>query len=415
MTWFLDLAGWLGPAVALVVVQMVLFPMPLGATLNGVVLGILTALVAVGMYLIYRASRVLNFAQAQFGVLPAVIATMLITQSGWPWLLAVALGLVGSLVLGIVCEFFIIRRFYKAPRLIVTVATLGLGQLLTFLALLAPRWWDTRVTSLRVNSPLDVNFNIGTIVFNGNHVLVLVVGPLTLLAIGSLLRYTSVGIAIRAAAARPERANMLGVPVKGLQSVVWGLASLLAFIAIMLRTGISGLPVGGDTGLPLLLRALAALVIGRMTDLRGVLAAAIGIGIMQQGVFWNSSATEAAAYMSAITAAAIIISLLFRRADNLRTDRAGEGDWQAVGDVRPLSPALAALRGVRIGRWVLGAGSAVALLAVPWLFGPVNTLRMSALLLFTIVLFSLVLLTGWAGQISLGQAALFGTGAAVAG
>ncbi|MGI9603579.1 MAG: ABC transporter permease [Acidimicrobiales bacterium] len=410
-----DTAQWLGPAVGLVLVQQVLFPMPVGALVNGVILGIITALVSVGMYLIYRANRVLNFAQAQLGVLPAVVATLLIVESGWPWLPAVLLGVIGSIALGVVCEFLIIRRFFKSPRLIVTVATLGLGQLLTFLGLLVPRWWDTRVQAQRVESPIDVSFTIGTTVFDGNDLLVLLVGPASLLAVGALLRYTNIGIAIRAAAARPERANMLGVPVKGLQSVVWGIASLLAFLAIMLRTGIAGLPTGGDTGLLLLLRALAALVLGRMVDLRAILAAAIGIGIVQQGVFWNSSSSEAPAQMAAITALAIIAALVFRRSDSFRTDDDNSGGWQAVGDIRPLSAALLALPAQQILRWSLWTVVGIVILLAPHMVGPNNSLRFSALFIMAIVLFSLVVLTGWAGQVSLGQAALFACGAAVGG
>ncbi|MDH3706690.1 MAG: ABC transporter permease [Acidimicrobiia bacterium] len=410
-----ETARWLGPGLGLVLVQQLLFPVPAGALVNGVILGIITALVAVGMYLIYRANRVLNFAQAQLGVLPAVIVTLLIVESGWPWWPAMILGIVGSIALGVVCEFLIIRRFFKAPRLIVTVATLGLGQLLTFLGLLAPRWWDTRVQGQRIDAPLDVDFTIGTTVFDGNDVFVLVVGPLALVATGALLRYSSVGVAIRAAAARPERANMLGIPVKGLQSVVWGLATLLAFLAMIMRTGIAGLPTGGDTGLLLLLRALAALMLGRMVDLRAILVASIGIGIVQQGVFWNSSSSEAPAQMAAILAVAIIASLVFRRADSFRTDDDNTGGWQAVGDVRPLSAALMALpiqKLMRVAGWALVVTGAVVL---PHLVGPNDSLRLSALLIMAIVLTSLVVLTGWAGQISLGQAGLFAAGAAIGG
>ncbi len=410
-----DAAQWLGPGLGLVAVQQILFPMPMGALLNGVILGITTALVSVGMYLVYRANRVLNFAQAQLGVLPAVVVTLLITESGWPWLPAVALGVIGSLALGVVCEFLIIRRFFKSPRLIVTVATLGLGQLLTFLGLLVPQWWDTRVQAQRVDSPIDVSFTIGTTVFDGNDLLILIVGPSALLGVGMLLRYTHVGIAIRAAAARPDRANMLGIPVKGLQSVVWGLAALLAYLAVMLRTGVSGLPTGGDTGLLLLLRSLAALILGRMVDLRGVLVASIGIGIVQQGVFWNSSASEAPAQMAAITALAIIAALVFRRADSFRTDDDNSGGWQAVGDIRPLSAALVALPPQKILRWSLWAVVAFGAVTLPHVLGPNDSLRLSALLIMTIVLASLVVLTGWAGQVSLGHAALFAVGAAVGG
>jgi hypothetical protein len=75
------LAPTVGPAAGVLVVQLVLFPMPAGVFLRGVIIGGLTALVALGMALIYRSNRILNFAQADLGGPPAVIVFMLITAS----------------------------------------------------------------------------------------------------------------------------------------------------------------------------------------------------------------------------------------------------------------------------------------------------------------------------------------------
>ena len=81
-------AQWmLGPAM-IMLVQAIWFGAPAGVMINGVVLGLLTALVALGMFLVHRANRVLNFAQGELGLVPAVLAVMLVVESGWPWLLA---------------------------------------------------------------------------------------------------------------------------------------------------------------------------------------------------------------------------------------------------------------------------------------------------------------------------------------
>ncbi|NBU56738.1 MAG: hypothetical protein EBS22_11055, partial [Acidimicrobiia bacterium] len=76
----------LTPAIALVAVQLIFFGVPLGAWLRGVVIGLLTALLAMGMALVYRANRVLNFAQADLGFVPATLAVGLIVFSGLPYL-----------------------------------------------------------------------------------------------------------------------------------------------------------------------------------------------------------------------------------------------------------------------------------------------------------------------------------------
>ena len=117
-----------------------MFRAPIGVIINGAVLGLITALVALAMFLIYRSNRVLNFAQGEFGLIPAVLAVMLIVESDWPWLLALLVGAVAATLLGGVTEFLIIRRFFRAPRLILTVATLGLAQILAFNAFRMPLW-----------------------------------------------------------------------------------------------------------------------------------------------------------------------------------------------------------------------------------------------------------------------------------
>ena len=120
----------LSPAVALVAVQLVFFGVPAGAWIRGVVIGLLTALLAMGMALVYRANRVLNFAQADLGYVPAALSVGLILFAGLPYLLGLLIGAVSSVVLGMLVELAIIRRFSRSPRLVLTVATIGVTQLL---------------------------------------------------------------------------------------------------------------------------------------------------------------------------------------------------------------------------------------------------------------------------------------------
>src|SRR6185503_9379689 len=97
-----------------------------------------------------------------------------------------------------------------------------------------------------------------------------VVAPVALIALAIFLRRSNFGIAVRASADSADRASLLGVPVKRLQTVVWAAAALLAFVAMYLRGGILGLPVDSSLSFALLLRALTALVLGGMTDLLAI-------------------------------------------------------------------------------------------------------------------------------------------------
>ena len=80
--------SWILPPALILLVQQIFWRTPLGAVLQGIVLGLLTSLVALGIVLVYRSNRVLNFAQGELGLLPTILSVMLIVESGFPYLVA---------------------------------------------------------------------------------------------------------------------------------------------------------------------------------------------------------------------------------------------------------------------------------------------------------------------------------------
>ncbi|HUQ38855.1 MAG TPA: hypothetical protein VM030_01755, partial [Acidimicrobiales bacterium] len=109
-------AWYLAGAFAFYYVQQRLWPAPAGVVVQGMVIGGLTALVAFGLALVYRANRIVNFAQGDLGGLPGALTVLLIAGPGWPYLLAVPTGILAGVALGALIEFLVIRRFFKAPR-----------------------------------------------------------------------------------------------------------------------------------------------------------------------------------------------------------------------------------------------------------------------------------------------------------
>ncbi|HJM27514.1 MAG: ABC transporter permease [Acidimicrobiales bacterium] len=405
--------SWLIPPISLLAIQQVFWRTPYGGVLQGVVLGLITSLVALGIVLTYRSNRVLNFAQGELGLLPTVLSVMLIVESGFPYIAAFAIGLAAAALLGVSSEFLVIRRFSRSPRLILTVATLGLAQILVLCALLMPDWWGSGVTSQRIDSPLNIQFDFDKFRFNDNHVIVVIIVPLVLMAVGLLLHRTRIGVGIRAIAEDFDRAGMLGIPVRRLQSFVWSLATVLAFLALFLRSSIYGLPVGGQLGVLFFLRALTAAVVGKLTDLKTVLATSVVLGVLQQGIMWNSgSPMRSNALMAAMCAGVILLALIVRRQTYSRFDNLRE--TLSMGETRPIPPELRSLKEVRIGKVVIILLFAAFLIMIPYWFGIVTILRISSLFVYAIVMISLVVLTGWGGQISLGQMAFFAAGAAIA-
>jgi branched-chain amino acid transport system permease protein len=296
--------------VAILAVQLIVFPVPAGVFVRGVIIGGLTALVALGMALVHRSDRVLNFAQGDLGALPATLVFLLTGSWTWSYLPALLTGLVASLALGALVELVIVRRFTRAPRLLLTVATIGLSQVLAASAFLLPRLWDEQLLAPRIAPPFDWTFTIRPIVFSANDLIAAVAVPVALLGLAFFLHRTRAGVAVRAAADSAERAAMLGVPVGRLRTLVWAIAGLLAFAAVFLRAGILGLSVGYALGLGMLLRALAALLLGRMTNLPAITVSAVALGVLELGVVWNSSSPLLA---DPVLAAAVGLGLLLSR------------------------------------------------------------------------------------------------------
>jgi branched-chain amino acid transport system permease protein len=398
-----------------IAVQLVLFPLSPGLFVKGAILGGLTALIALGMALTYRSNRIVNFAQGDLGTAPVVLVLMLLTAWNWPYLVSLGVGLVAAVVLGVVVELAVIRRFFRAPRLLLTVATLGLAQMLAAAAILLPRLWGSdRLLAPRIEAPFDFDFTIGggngAVVFHANDLLALIITPLAIVVLSLLLRSSGVGIAVRASADDADRASLLGVPVKRLQTVVWATTALLAFVAVFLRAGVLGLPIDSTLSFDLLLRSLAALVLGGMTDLVAVTAAAVALGVLESGISYNVSRPQ---LTDVVFAAVIFVALFVVRQRGRRSNLDDTSTWLAIDDVRPVPAATARLPVVRLARWGGGGLVLLAAIALPSVLSVDRSLKASALLIYAVLGLSLVVLTGWAGQVSLGQIGFFAIGAAV--
>jgi branched-chain amino acid transport system permease protein len=399
-------------AVAVLVFAVAAWHVPAGVLVQGAIIGSLTSLVALGLALVWRANRVINFAAGDLGSVPATLAVLLmISTVALNWWVALVAGLAVALLVGAAVELLLVRRFANSPRLILSVATIGIAQVLAAGALLLPRYFT--LTGAAIPAPFDVHVTISPIVFGGTDIVALAIVPVVLVALALFLRRSDIGIAIRAGAERADRAASLGVPVRRLHTVVWVLATVLAFLAVFLRAGIVGLPIGQVLGPAILLRALAAAVIGRMERLPTVVGAAVMLGIVEQAVVWHWHET---AYVDPVLFVVVVLGLLVTGGTARGRVREGEvSSWQAAREVRPIPRVLRRLPEVRIAHAVLGVTVAAVLLGVPVML-PASKLNLAAaIIIFAIIGCSLVVLTGWAGQVSLGQVAFVGIGAAVSG
>ncbi len=398
----------------------VLFPaftdtisVPNGLYLQGLVVGLLSALLAIGLVLIYRTNRIINFAQGELGAVAATLANELVIRYNVPYFISVVTGIAAGLLLSLIMEFAVIRRFAKAPRMILTVATIGLSQLLEILAILPAQLNKNAALAqkgARFRSPFTASFSFGGVRFTADHIIVLIAVPLILFGLAFFFGRTRYGIAARAVSENSERARLLGCRVKRVNLVVWGIAGLLSSVTGILRAPILGFQLGTALGPDLLLRALAAAVIARMENITTAVIAAILITMGEQTIFF---ATGRSSLTDAFLLAVVVVALLVQRRRFGRVDP-GSSSWRAVQEVRPIPRELAKVAEVRNAKWVARAVVVALALALPYFFRSSSTNLASVVVIYAMVGLSLVMLTGWSGNISLGQWAIVGVGALVA-
>jgi branched-chain amino acid transport system permease protein len=387
--------------------------LPGGIIVVGLLVGGLNGLVAMGLVLVYRAGSYINFAQGSIGAAGALVTAKLITIEHVPYLLAVFAGLAVAAFAALLAERAIIRRLFTAPRLIVTVATIGAAQFFGgVLGLIETSWRDPLHVAPRLAVPWAIHFNVGNVTLRGEHVVAMIAVPLVAVALTYFLNRTAFGTAVQAAAENPERARLLGIDVRRMSTIVWLVAGLLAGMTAILEAPIVGFSFGAGAGPGLLLRALAPAVIARLASLPVAFVSALGLGVVEQAIVWN---TDTAGPVDAMLLGVVLLALLLRKVNRGRAADAEERTFAAASVVRSFPQELVRLRWLTVGRRV-GLAGLVAVPALLPLVVSVSTANLLVVLLvYVLASASLTVITGYAGQVSFGQWALVGASALFGG
>jgi branched-chain amino acid transport system permease protein len=406
-------------AVAAIVFYLVVrhfFPLTPKNTVDGLALGSLYGVVGVALVLTYRTSRIINFAAAAVGAVPAITAVLLSTASHVNYLLTMPIAIIGGVLTGIGTEVFVLRRFKNASRLIVTVVSIGIAQSYAALGFFVPVWFGERASAVpKVTTPWQnwtYHSSRGEPIITGNQVFAFVV----VLALTFLLMYflkrTRLGIALRAASENGERAELLGIPVNRVNMAAWGFAGLLSAAAIFAQAPIIGVPSDATLGFDTLLYGLAAAVVARFENIGLALLTGLGVGMLIEG-----SVSKYGDYSNSngLMLAVILIGMLVQRRSRSRAVDQNASSWQTVANFRPIPLELRSLPEVVRAR-IIGVAALLAIAVVlPYVVSGTYIYQLQLLPIYGIVGVSLVVLTGWAGQISLGQFGLVGIAAGVVG
>jgi branched-chain amino acid transport system permease protein len=404
----------LGCVLFLVVLRL-FFEYSLPELTQGISLGALYGIIAVGVILIYRTNRIINFAAGAIGAVPAIAAALLDVDHGISFAVVVPVAIVGGALCGWLTDTIVVRRFQRSPRLILTVVSIGIAQSWGALGFFIPVWMGNKAAQIpRVPTPWEtmaINNSTGKHVLTGNQVASLVTVVLMAGLLAAFLRYTRVGIALRAAAENSDRASLLGIPVRRIQTVAWVFAGVLSAVAILFQSPLVGVPNDATLGFDTLLYALAAALVARMERMGVAVLAGMGMGLL---VSVSISRTGSGDLSTALTLIVVLASLLlFHRRALSRAEDSGVSTWEMVKQFRPIPTELRNRLEVTSARTALLVGAVAVAVILPFVVSKPDLPALIVLPIYGIVAVSLVVLTGWAGQISLGQFGLVAVGAAV--
>jgi len=408
--------------------------MPLGFYGIGLVGGAALTLQAIGVILVYRSNRIINFAQVQIGAVAATFFVAMVqlvplarvlgvicppcvinVSRGFlifNYFLSVVLALGLSLLLAYLV-YFVARRFQDAPRLVLTVATIFIAQLLagiqgTIPRLLASEFQrETQIQLGAANLPFEFSFTMAGTVFRAPDILMLIAAIAAMGALTMFFRLSANGIAIRAAAENVERAETLGINTSKVTGRVWLVSGFLSAIVGILTAMSIGAGAEASLSVSGLVRILTVAVFARLVSLPLAIFSAATLGVLEQAMFWFYSSVTP---LDGMLLVLIGLVLLAQRYQEGRGEVAMASGWRAAREIRPIPRELRGLPVIK--KWIRNgsiAGS-IVLILLPWALSPSQTNLAAVIMIFAMVALSILILTGWAGQISLGQFAFAAIG-----
>jgi len=407
----------------------------------GVVSGAAVALQALGIVLVHRSSGVVNFAQVQVGATAAVLFSEMVQRHevlnfasfvcgpclpggvahasalarALDFWLSFAIAVALSALLAYLAHTLLVRRFARAPRLVATVLTIGIAQLLAGIAAALPSMFDSTTPGVQLSNavpiPAGVAVTIAPITFTASDIATVVAVGLACAGLALFLRRSRRGIAVRGAADNALRARTLGVDVDSLGGMVWLIAGVLSGVGACLQATTAGVHTGAPLDVVTLVGILAAAVVGGFRSLPLVVAGALVLGIFEVSLGASINAPD---LYPALLLALVSFFLLLQRRGRGRAESEAMAGWLAAREVRPIPEALRRLPVVQTWlRW--GAILlAVVVLAYPVVMSPNDVATATRVCIYAMLGVSLLVLTGWGGQISLGQLAIAAVGAYVA-
>ncbi len=244
--------------------------------ISGVAQGCIYGLIALGFVLIYKATETVSFAQGDLMMVGAFGGLAAMTALGFPYWLAVPSAIVAMMLVGVLIERAVIRPILGQPAFSIVMLTIGVGYVLRGIITMIPDV-GTDTHTLPVPYAGQV-LRAGALVLSAEQLVVIGSTALLCVLLFALFRYSTLGIAMQASSQNQLAAYYMGIPVKRLNGLVWGLAAGVAAIAGLLLAPITFVHANmGFIGL----KAFPAAVVGGFSSLPGAIVGGLIIGIVE--------------------------------------------------------------------------------------------------------------------------------------
>ena len=244
--------------------------------ISGIAQGCIYGLIALGFVLIYKATETVSFAQGDLMMVGAFGGLAAMTALGFPFWLSVPSAIVAMGLFGVLLERVVIRPILGQPSFSIVMLTIGVGYVLRGLITMIPDI-GTDTHTLPVPYAGQV-FHLGALVISAEQLVVIGATALLCGLLFVLFKYSKLGIAMQASSQNQLAAYYMGIPVKRLNGLVWGLAAAVAAVAGLLLAPITFVHANmGFIGL----KAFPAAVVGGFGSLPGAIVGGLIIGIVE--------------------------------------------------------------------------------------------------------------------------------------
>ena len=283
---------------------------------SGIAQGCIYGLIALGFVLIYKATETINFAQGDLMMLGGFLGLTGTLALGLPFWAAFFAALVVMLFFGMALERVVLRPLLGQPAFTVVMVTIGVGYLARGLVTMIPEWGtDTHVLPVPYKDQIVSIGGEGGLIMSMEHIVVIAVTALLIVALFLLFKHTKIGIAMQATSQNQLAAFYMGIPVRRINMLVWGISAAVSACAGLLLAPITFVHANmGFIGL----KAFPAAVVGGFGSIPGALVGGLIIGIVETlaGFYLPEGFKDIAAYIVVLVMLAVKPNGLF--GENLR-------------------------------------------------------------------------------------------------